>query len=240
MHKKYLLKVNPIKRTKKMSKRIITTGFLIFILLSSGVYGVTHKIFGSASVLIRNSYISQISTLNTNDNWYAVNIDNWELRNTPLGIGIALGYEATFKNNFFLRVSTGIESTGDFMWPIDIGGGIKLNIKNGVKLSIGVYFATVQTGGKLGIVPNILGTVGKNPPEEISYYMGMFGFKGRVAIEIPLNRKMTISPFLSYAAYPHTAHNIISDLDTDIYINNLAQGLRLDGIQIGAEFSFLL
>ena len=223
-----------------MTKRIITTGFLIFILLSSGVYGATHKFFGSAGLLIRNSYISQISTLNTNDNWYAVNIDNWQVNDVPLGIGIALGYEATFKNNFFLRVSTGIESTGDFVWPIDIGGGVKVHIKNGVKLSVGVFFATVQTAGKLSIVPSTLGVVGKNPPEEISYYMGMFGFKGRIAIEIPLNRKTTIAPFISYAAYPHTAHNIISDLDTDIYINNLAQGLRLDGLQIGVEFSFLL
>ena len=222
-----------------MSKCITITGFFIFTLLTSSMYGLTHKFFGSAALLMRNSYISQISTLSTNGNWYAVNIENWQAPNVPIGIAAALGYEATFKNNFFLRISTGIESTGNFMWPIDIGGGIKLHIKDGVKLSIGIYFATIQTGGKLGIVPNILGVVGKNPPEEISYYMGMFGFKGRVALEMPISKKITLSPFLSYAAYPHTAHNIISDLDTDIYINNLAQGLRLDGFQIGLELGIL-
>ncbi len=223
-----------------MSKRIIITGFFIFTLLTSSMYGAAHKFFGSAALLMRNSYISQISALSTNGNWYAVNIKNWQAPNVPIGVGIALGYEATFKNNLFFRISTGIESTGDFMWPIDIGGGIKFNIKNGVKLSMGIYFATVQTGGKLGIVPNILGVIGKNPPEEISYYMGMFGAKTRIALEIPISKKMVLSSFISYAAYPLAANNIVNDLDTDIYINNFAQSLSLDGFQIGLEFGFIL
>lgn len=223
-----------------MSKRIVLAIICVFILLPSSIYGITHKFSVSLGVLTRNSYISQISTLNTNGNWYAVNIENWKINDSALGFAIDFAYEPRFDNNLFLRAATGIETTGDFKWAIDIGGGLRLDIKDGAILSIGIYFATVQTGGKLGIVPSSLGVIGKNPSQEISYYMGMFGFKGRIAIEMPIKEKYTFGPFISYAAYPLSAHDIISDLDTDMYINNLAQGLRLDGFHIGLEFSIRL
>lgn len=223
-----------------MLKRICVSIFFAFILLPSSIYGITHTFSASLGLLNRNSYISQLSTLHTNGNWYAVNRENWEVDVGALGFAVDVAYEPTFDNNFFLRFATGIETTGDFKWAIDIGGGLKLDIKDGATLSIGLYFATVQTGGKFGIVPSSLGVVGDNPPDELSYYMGLFGFKGRIALDIPLTEKYTLGPFLSYAAYPHSAHDIVSELDTDLYINNLSQGLRLDGFQIGVQFTIRL
>lgn len=191
-------------------------------------------------MLTRNSYISQISIFDPNGNWYGVNIENWKINNSALGFGFDLAYEPIFDNNFFLRIATGIETTGDFKWAIDLGGGLRLDIKDGAVLSIGLYLATLQTGGKLRIIPSSLDLVGEKPPEELSYYMGFFGFKGRLAVEIPFKEKYTWGLFLSYAAYPHVAHNMDSHSDSDMYINNLVQGLRLDSFQGGIEFSIRL
>ena len=122
-----------------------------------------------------------------------------------------------------------LESTGWISGVIDIGTGIRvpMPIKNSF-FSIEAYFSINQTGGTLHRV----GAPEASLPDTVEFYMGLFGFKSRIAFEFPVGKKFFLTPYLSYAVYPWYK----SSTKAKFYLNGFNKGSLIDAIQIGLEF----
>lgn len=222
---------------KKKNILLLLLFFSVPIVNHSQNKDVRHKFGISTGMVVRAQPIKQISTFSTNEHWYASNFPSWVVGNAALGFSVDLSYEAMFKNLFLIRLNTGIESTGYFKWVTDIGGGVRTYLSDNVGLSFEGYLSIVQTGASLGlIVDNSNGVVA--PSQKL--YMGLFGFKGRIALEVAVGKKMFFTPYISYAAYPWLEYTLGEHIQTDLFFNGIKDGLRLDSFQIGFEIAFVL
>jgi len=182
----------------------------------------------STAYLIQNSPFQEISTFQANSFWYAQGHKAWKAGDTGMGFALGFSYDIMNRSGFMFRIQGFLETTGWIAGIIDIGTGIRTTIARKYPFSIEVYLSIAQTGSKLSLI----GLPNKTLPENINTYIGLFGFKTRVALEIPISKKGAfITPYVSYAVYPWK----LSNLKADILINGIDKGGIFDSLQIGFE-----
>ena len=183
----------------------------------------------STAWLIQNAPFREFSTFQLDRIWYAQGIDAWDMGNSAAGFAFGFSYDLTFKNGIMFRTQGFLESTGWISGVIDIGTGIRvpMPIKNSY-FSIEAYFSINQTGGTLHRV----GAPEASLPDTVEFYMGLFGFKSRIAFEFPVGKKFFLTPYVSYAVYPWYK----SSTKAEFYLNGFNKGSLIDAIQIGLEF----
>ena len=177
-------------------------------------------------VLIQNAPFREFSATQFNNIAYAKQFSVWGSGKAGTGTYLGFVYDKTFKNNLVFRVQGQFESAGWLSGILDIGLGVRTPLGKGMYFNIEAYFSILQTGGSL----KRLGA-DSNYPDSVSVYMGMFGFKGRIALEFDLPKNMYIAPYLSYVAYPWQANT----LNGELRINGLSQSSLVDSLQIGLE-----
>ncbi|MGL4367660.1 MAG: hypothetical protein ACRCTQ_05225 [Brevinemataceae bacterium] len=221
-----------------MKKYSFVKFFVVFLLYSttfsqekatvSSKSSVIQRWGVSTSWLIQNSAFREFSSYQMNNVWYAQGINAWEIGNAYTGLAFGFSYDITFKRVFMFRIQGLLESAGWISGVIDIGTGIRIPVsRKGIYFSLEVYLSINQTGGKISrIAPPSL-----SQPDTLNFYMGLFGFKSRVAVEFAVSKKFFITPFLSYASYPWKA----SSLRSDVLVNG-SKSTIIDSMQIGIEF----
>lgn len=182
----------------------------------------------SSAWLIQNAPFREFSTFQLNRIWYAQGINTWDIGNSSVGIALGFSYDLTAKNGLMFRIQGFIESTGWISGVLDIGTGIRIPISKTSFFSIEAYFSINQTGGTLH-------RVGKPEdllPPTLNFYMGLFGFKSRVALEFTINKNHFITPYVSYAVYPWHTTSLVAPFS----LNGFDKGSLIDSLQIGLEF----
>ncbi|MGL5955081.1 MAG: hypothetical protein ACRC0X_00525 [Brevinema sp.] len=190
---------------------------------------VQHRVSLLTSMLVQNNPIAELATFQ--ETWYARQFNVWEAGSAGIGFAIGFAYDLQGKQGALFRIQTFLESTGYIMGTFDIGTGIRIPLgQKGINFSTEFYFSMAVTGGELGIIGVI------DQPSSFSTVVGLFGFKGRLALEIPLAKKMFLTPYLSYVAYPwHYA-----SAHPEYKINGNSKGVTVDGLQIGLELGWKL
>ncbi|SFB74727.1 hypothetical protein SAMN02745150_00572 [Brevinema andersonii] len=190
---------------------------------------VQHRLSILTAMLVQNAPIAELATFQVNRTWYARQFDVWKTGSAGMGLSIGLGYDLQGRRGAMFRMQAMLESTGWVMGVFDIGTGIRTPIgKKGVRFSTEVYFSMAVTGGNLGIV----GTAPISQLSSLSTSVGLFGFKGRLALEVPINKKLFLTSYISYASYPWRH----ASTRAEYLINGSASGVSIDGLQIGFEF----
>lgn len=179
-------------------------------------------------ILVQNAPFRELATFQLNSIWYAQQYKVWNVGKAAMGTFVGFSYDKTFNNRLMFRLQGQLETTGWIAGIIDIGIGVRLPIARNIFFSIETYFSILQTGGKL----TRIGSSDKRHPDSLSVYMGMFGFKGRMAVEFPISQKFFLTPYISYSAYPWIVHN----LNGSLFVNGLETGTIIDSLQIGLEF----
>lgn len=191
-----------------------------------------HRLSFSTSYLVQNNPLQEFSLLYTDYMFYSSQYNVWRGGNVGMGFGLDFTYDLTLPNNFLTRFQTGFETSGQFLWTIDIGIGARIPVyKRLYFLTFEFYFTTAQTAASLKRVG-----VATNEPTSIDVYTGFFGFKGRFAFEFPLSKSWYGSIFISYSAYPWSASNTAYPL----FINGIKHGAVLDSLKMGIEIGFKL
>lgn len=183
----------------------------------------------SSAWLVQNAPFREFASFQLNRIWYAQGIDTWDIGEASSGIAVGFSYDVTAKNGLMFRIQGIVESTGWISGVFDIGTGVRvpMSLKNSF-FSIEAYFSINQTGGTL----HRIGSGEKTIPDSIDFYMGLFGFKTRLAFEFPIGQKFFITPYVSYAVYPW----LKSSTKADLILNGFSKGSLIDSLQIGFEF----
>ena len=183
----------------------------------------------STAWLIQNAPFREFSTFQLDRIWYAQGINTWDMGDAATGLAFGFSYDLTARNGLMFRVQGFLETTGWLTGVLDIGTGIRIPmpLRNSF-FSIEVYFSINQTGGTL----HRIGAPEASLPDSIDFYMGLFGFKSRIAFEFPVGKKFFLTPYLSYAVYPWYA----TSTKAEFYLNGFNKGSLIDAIQIGIEF----
>lgn len=198
---------------------------ICFIALTSPIYAQgQHRWSTYTSLLVQNGPFRDFAQ-STPEGIYASIFDVWSVGQAAMGVTFGGAYDYTFKNRLKFRMQAQIESAGWISGTIDLGIGARLPISKKAFISFETYFSVSQTGGELKLLNSVTLAEGSKHS-----YVGLFGFKGRVAIEIPI-KQYFIAPFVSYAVYPWFASNI-----ENLHINGFQNGALIDSLQLGIEF----
>ncbi len=184
----------------------------------------------STAWLIQNAPFKEFSSYQLDRVWYAQGIDTWDMGDAATGAAVGFSYDLTARNGLMFRVQGFVETTGWISGVLDIGTGIRIPMPlKQSYFSIEAYFSINQTGGTL----HRIGAPEVTLPDSVDFYMGLFGFKSRMAFEFPIAKgKFYITPYLSYAVYPWYA----ASTKAEFYLNGFNKGSLIDAIQIGIEF----
>lgn len=182
----------------------------------------------STAWLTQNAPFREFSSFQFDRIWYAQGIDTWDLGNAAMGLSVGFAYDITFRNRMMFRIQGYIETTGWISGVFDIGTGIRIPVSRTSFFSIEAYFSINQTGGTLHMV----GAPENALPDTLDFYMGLFGFKFRMAFEFTISKNYFLTPYISYAGYPWYATN----LDALFYLNGFSKGSLIDSMQVGFEF----
>ena len=184
----------------------------------------------STAWLIQNAPFREFTSYQLDQLIYAQGINAWDMGNSATGFAFGFSYDLTSRKGMMFRMQGFIESTGWLTGVFDIGTGIRIPMPlKKSYFSIEAYFSINQTGGTL----TRLGTSLSPTKDEIPFYMGLFGFKSRMAFEFPIAKgKYFITPYLSYAVYPWYK----TTTKAEFFLNGFEKGSLIDAIQIGIEF----
>lgn len=199
----------------------------IFLVMSFGMlYSQSgpNRFTTSISFLTHNAPLLEMAYFSSEKKtYYAMQYKPWTTRyNIAHGFSIAGAYDRTFKNGSIIRVQTGIETTGWISAFLDVGGGILKKLGNNT-LRFEFYLSTLHTGGKLKLLTD--------ENDTINVYTFMIGAKTRVAFDIPIGAKRSLSPFISYATYPYNKSS------KDVIYNGTFGRYIYDSFNIGLEFA---
>ena len=223
-----------------MKRSILLLSLLVLSFNNSDLYSqekpkrrrppkITHRWGVSTAWLIQNAPFREFSTFQLDRIWYAQGIDTWDLGNSANGVAVGFSYDLTSRKGMMFRVQGFVETTGWISGVLDIGTGIRIPMPlKKSYFSIEAYFSINQTGGTL----HRIGAPEASLPDSIDFYMGLFGFKSRIAFEFPVGKKFFLTPYLSYAVYPWYA----TSTKAKFYLNGFEKGSLIDSIQIGLEF----
>lgn len=190
---------------------------------------IQHRVSLLTAMLVQNAPIAELATFQVNRTWYARQFDVWKAGSAGMGVSVGLAYDLQGRRGAMFRMQAMLESTGWVMGVFDIGTGIRIPVgKKGVRFSTEVYFSMAVTGGKLGVV----GTAPAGQLSLLPTSVGLFGFKGRLALEAPIGKKLFLTSYISYASYPWRH----SSTRAEYLINGNSSGVSIDGLQIGFEF----
>lgn len=183
---------------------------------------IEHRWGINTAFLVQNSPFREFSIF-TNGSWYVQGYRAWMAGNAGLGLSFGLSYDVTFPGGGLFRTQLQLETTGWISGVLDIGGGVRVPIKNGISVSVEGYFSTALSGGSLARLAD--------HRDRQSFSVAFFGFKARGAVEFPIKKNWYSAIYVSYAAYPWHAANKKS-----LYINGIGVGAIVDSLQIGVEF----
>lgn len=190
---------------------------------------IQHRVSLLTAMLVQNSPITELATFQVNRTWYARQFDVWKTGSAGMGVSVGVAYDLQGRRGPMFRIQAMLESTGWVMGVFDVGTGIRIPVgKKGIRFSTEVYFSMAVTGGKLGVV----GTAPVSQLSSLSTSVGLFGFKGRVALEAPISKKLFLTSYISYASYPWK----YASTRAEYLINGNSSGVSIDGLQIGFEF----
>ncbi|MGL4676815.1 MAG: hypothetical protein ACRCWI_04010 [Brevinema sp.] len=227
---------------QRIAFKIILIGFLLsptYTQQTSGQHknisksksSVQQRVSVLTALLVQNNPIAELATFQENRTLYARQPNFWGVGSTGLGFSLGFAYDVQNSQGVLFRMQTFLESTGWVMGTLDLGTGIRIPIgQKGINFSTEFYFSMALSGGKLDVV----GIDITDQPSSLSSVVGFFGFKGRLALEIPIAKNSAITPYISYVAYPwHSAST-----SSDYSVNGNFNGVTLDGLQIGLEFTW--
>lgn len=183
---------------------------------------IEHRWGINTAFLVQNAPFREFSIF-TNGSWYVQGYRAWMAANAGLGLSFGFSYDVTFLGGGLFRTQLQLETTGWILGVLDIGGGVRVPIKNGISASIEGYFSTGLSGGSLARLAD--------HQDRQSFSVVFFGFKARGSVEFPIKKNWYSSIYVSYAAYPWHAANKKS-----LYINGIRVGAIIDSLQIGVEF----
>lgn len=158
-----------------------------------------------------------------NETWYLKTLNPWT--NNNIGVGFSFGglYSMLINDTGIFTTQIQFESTGYSAVILDVGGGLKIRLLDFLSLDIETFLSLSQTGA------NIENTI--DPNEKIGVYIALLGLKTKLSLEMEISKKLFISIYSSYAAYPWFLSK-----NNGLYVNGFRSSTTIfDSFQIGLE-----